>query len=161
MMRRLHMALAAASILVTATRAQASPDFPDVIASTLSAPVPACTVCHATLSGGAGTVTKAFGQYLQQRGLAAGDTDSLKKALSAMTGEKHDSDKDGVTDEAALKQGKDPNGALSSNVEPIAYGCGGGNRIAARSPASGDALAYLAASGLVLALVRTQRRRRP
>jgi len=161
MMRRLHMALAAAGILFAARAAKASPDFPDVIASQLSAPTPPCTVCHSTLSGGAGTVSKAWGQYLQQRGLAAGDTDSLKKALAAMTGEKHDTNKDGITDEDALKQGKDPNGVTTSNVEPIAYGCGGSNRVATRGPASHDAAAFFAGSALVLALVRSQRRRRP
>jgi MYXO-CTERM domain-containing protein len=149
-----------ASLLATSS-AIASPDFPDVIAQTLgTSNVPPCTICHANLSGGAGTVVKPFGQYMQQRGLAAGNTDALKKALQAMIGEKHDTDGDGTTDEDAIKAGKDPNGASSSSVEPIAYGCGG--RIAPTAPASGGTPTAFGAAALGLALVFARRvRRRP
>lgn len=159
MARRILSALVFAASVLAAGQAAASPEFPDIIAQTLgTSSTPPCTICHATLSGGAGTVVKPFGQYLQQRGVTAGNDDSLKKALQAMIGEKHDTDGDGTTDEDALKAGKDPNGAGSSNVEPIAYGCGG--RIAPRSASSADAWAALGSAALGLAALRMRRRSR-
>lgn len=159
MARRIFSALVFAASLFAAGQAAASPDFPDVIAQTLgTSNVPPCTICHATLSGGAGTVVKPFGQYMQQRGLTAANDDSLKKALQAMIGEKHDTDGDGTTDEDALKAGKDPNGAGSSSVEPIAYGCGG--RIAPRTTSPGDAWAAIGSAALGLAVLRMRRRAR-
>lgn len=127
-LRLLLLALAAAAPLT----ARATPDFPATIARDLqlSAP-PACTICHATNEGGAGTVVKPFGKYLVSRGLAPFDESSLAGALAAAEGEHHDTDGDGISDVDALKQGLDPNGSSSSapRVEDPSFGCsatGGG-----------------------------------
>jgi hypothetical protein len=161
MLRRilsLFASFAGASALVLSSGdALASPIFPDAIAETVGAGsnVPVCTICHASLSGGIGTVVKPFGQYMQSRGLTFGNTDSLKAALQAMIGEKHDTDGDGIPDVDELKAGTDPNGASNSDVEPIAYGCG---RVAPRPPL--DGAAFFAALVVMVALVRRPRGRR-
>lgn len=147
--------VAALCMLTFSKEAAASPQFPDTIAQTLSiaSGPPPCTICHNTLSGGLGTVTKPFGQYMQSRGLVAGNVDALQTALQAMIAERHDTDGDGVTDEDALKAGKDPNPASNSSVPDVGYGCG---RVASHAPATG---AVWVLAGAVALLAR--RRRRP
>ncbi len=127
-LHRLLIALAVAAPLA----ARATPNFPTAIARDLqlSAP-PACTICHATNEGGAGTVVKPFGKYLVSRGLVPFDESSLAGSLAAAQGERHDTDGDGLPDVEALKQGLDPNGSPSSapRVEDPSFGCsatGGG-----------------------------------
>jgi MYXO-CTERM domain-containing protein len=103
----------------------ASPTFPPAIAQQLGlATPPACTICHASNAGGAGTVTKRFGQYLQSRGLQAGDEDSLRNALLADQGEHHSSDGH-EADLDALLAGDDPNGTRPGL--DAAYGCSSGS----------------------------------
>jgi len=100
----------------------ATPDFPSVIQQQLALQQPPrCTVCHATDSGGTGTVVKPFGVYLQSRGLVGGDESSLRNALLADAGEHHSSDGGKTTDIDALRAGTDPNGT-SAGLVP-AYGC--------------------------------------
>jgi hypothetical protein len=129
-MRLQPLLLAAAFVVPLAARA--TPNFPAAIARDLqlSAP-PACTVCHATNAGGAGTVVKPFGKYLVSRGLAPFDENSLAGALAAAAGERHDTDGDGILDVDALKQGLDPNGSSphGPSIEDPTFGCtvtGGG-----------------------------------
>lgn len=123
----------------------ATPDFPATIQRQLSlAQPPRCTVCHATDSGGAGTVVKPFGTYLESRGLRPGDEDSLRNALLADVGEKHSSNGGLSTDVDALKAGLDPNG--TATLTPT-YGCS----------SSGSAVGSLAPF-LVLAWIRLRRR---
>ena len=115
-----------AAVFVVPLAARATPNFPAAIARDLqlSAP-PACTVCHATNAGGAGTVVKPFGKYLVSRGLAPFDENSLSGALAAAAGERHDTDGDGILDVDALKQGLDPNGTSSHGpaIEDPTFGC--------------------------------------
>lgn len=100
----------------------ATPNFPSVIQQRIGlAQPPPCTVCHATDAGGAGTVVKPFGIYLQSRGLVPFDEASLRNALMADIAEHHSSG-GGLTDIDALKAGLDPNGTGGSNLMP-AYGC--------------------------------------
>lgn len=107
--------------------AAASSAFPEVVRETLGAKSsPPCTVCHTTPSGGIGTANTNFGNYLRSRGLQAGDVASLRTALQAAEGEKHDSNGDGKTDTEALRAGEDPN-LTSTSEEPMearSYGCG-------------------------------------
>jgi hypothetical protein len=99
----------------------ATPDFPAAIQRQLAlAGPPRCTVCHATDSGGAGTVVHSFGTYLQSRGLQPGDEDSLRNALLADIAEHHSSNGGLSTDVDALHAGLDPNG--TATVVPT-YGC--------------------------------------
>jgi hypothetical protein len=102
----------------------ATPNFPAAMARDLELPAPPrCTICHATDSGGAGTVVRPFGIYLRSRGLQAFDEESLRNALLADAGERHSSNGGGITDIDALKAGQDPNGPAATEVAP-AYGCG-------------------------------------
>lgn len=158
MSRRSSLVLGAvAAALMCTSVAKASDEYPDVIAQTLQAKVtPSCTICHASTAGGSGTVVKPFGVYLQQRGLVSNDANSLKTALTAMTGERHDTDGDGITDGDELKNGTDPNPSATSNVAEAAYGCG---RIAPRADQSGLAgWAALAVGTTLMALGRRRRR---
>jgi len=115
-----------AAIFVVPLAARATPNFPAAIARDLqfSGP-PACTICHATNAGGAGTVVKPFGKYLVSRGLAPFDENSLSGALAAAAGERHDTDGDGILDVDALKQSLDPNGTSSHGpaLEDPTFGC--------------------------------------
>src|SRR5215813_9861690 len=128
---RLHSLLLALAV-ISPLAARATPNFPAAIARDLqlSAP-PACTICHASNAGGAGTVVKPFGKYLVSRGLTPFDENSLAGALGAAAGERHDTDGDGTLDVDALKQGLDPNGTSSHgpSIEDPTFGCsatGGG-----------------------------------
>ena len=113
-------------VFVVPLAARATPNFPAAIERDLQlASAPACTICHATNSGGAGTVVKPFGKYLVSRGLTPFDENSLAGALAAAAGERHDTDGDGILDVDALKQGLDPNGASSHGpaLEDPTFGC--------------------------------------
>lgn len=125
-MRRLPLApIALFAVFAIPTAADASPAFPGVIEEQLElAAAPACTLCHTSPSGGSGTANTAFASYLKSRGLRAGDEGSLRNALRALVGEKHDTDNDGVPDDAELKAGEDPNGDVDTSVPPVKYGCG-------------------------------------
>lgn len=106
--------------------ARATPNFPAAISQDLQLSVtPACTICHSSNEGGAGTVVKPFGKYLVSRGLAPFDESSLAGSLAAAQGEHHDTDGDGISDIDALKQGLDPNGSPSGapQIEDPSFGC--------------------------------------
>jgi len=152
-MRLQHLLLAA--VFVVPLAARATPNFPAAIARDLqlSAP-PACTVCHATNSGGTGTVVKPFGKYLVSRGLAPFDENSLSGALAAAAGERHDTDGDGILDVDALKQGLDPNGSPTSAkaLEDPTFGCA--------STRGGGETSVLLALVVVLRLASAQLSRR-
>ena len=121
---RMILPAGAVAALLVARSAQATPNFPAVVASVVGASVqPPCTICHNNPNGGLGTATTAFGTYMRSRGVVPYDENSLRNALAAAAAEKHDSNGDGVTDIDALKQGLDPNGA--SGVAPLEYGCVG------------------------------------
>ncbi len=112
--------------VISPLAARATPNFSAAIAGNLqlSAP-PACTICHATNAGGAGTVVKPFGKYLVSRGLAPFDEGSLAGSLAAAAGERHDTDGDGILDVDALKQGLDPNGSSTpaTGLADPTFGC--------------------------------------
>ena len=153
---RLHRLLVTAAVMAPLV-ARATPNFPGAIDRDLqlSAP-PACTICHATSEGGAGTVVKPFGKYLVSRGLAPFDENSLAGALAAAAGERHDSDGDGLDDIDALKQGLDPNGraAVATKLEDPSFGCS-----AAGDGGEGSTLLLALVIGLRLAAARMSRRR--
>lgn len=113
----MHAILIAAALLAT-------PNFPAAIERDLDlAAPPRCTICHATDSGGIGTVVRPFGVYLRSRGLQPFDEDSLRNALFAAAGEHHSSSADGLSDIDALKAGQDPNGTSGASDLTPAYGC--------------------------------------
>ena len=90
--------------------AAATPNFPGAIKSHLGLDSkPACTLCHTTLAGGDGTVSRAFGVAMRGDGLVPNDTSSLNDALDALEAAGTDSDADGVGDIDELKAGTNPN----------------------------------------------------
>ena len=133
----------------------ATPDFPGAIQQQLGlAAPPACTICHATDAGGAGTVVKPFGVYLRSRGLQPFDETSLHNALLADIAEKHSSNSSGVSDIDALRAGEDPNAPGGDTGPTPAYGCS--------SVGSANLLALLAIAAWVCSRAsRTQRERHP
>jgi hypothetical protein len=103
--------------------ARATSDFPNAIQSDLNATqAPQCLVCHVGQTG-MGTVQTPFGLAMRQRGLEAGDEESLRAALSKMEADKVDSDGDGVLDVDELRVGDNPNVAGGTSGEPPSYGC--------------------------------------
>lgn len=147
-MRLFPAITAAALLLLSATAAHATSNFPAAIRTHLSLTYdPACSLCHLNGATGRGTVTTPFGTALRTRGLVASDEASLNAALDKMAADKVDSDGNGETDIDALKAGHDPNGAA---VPQAGYGCN----------ASGSREGSLAAILVAGALLLSSRRRR-
>ena len=133
-----------AAAIATPLAARATPNFPAAIARDLGLPAPpACTICHATNDGGAGTAVKPFATYLVSRGLVPFSEGSLAGALAAAAGEHHDTDRDGVSDVDALAQGLDPNRnpSQAKTLEDPTFGC---------SSTGGDPAGTLLLAGVVL-----------
>jgi len=116
----------AALALLGPAAAFASANYPGAVRSELgSEAVPACTLCHVTLAGGAGTVNTKFGVSVREAGLTGGgNTAALATSLSALETSAKDSDVDGEPDIAELKAGTDPNvgGGEEPPLRPE-YGC--------------------------------------
>jgi hypothetical protein len=155
----------AAALVLYAQRALATPGFPGGIRTDLGLTYqPACSLCHADGITGRGTVTTPFGAAMRQRGLLAGDAQSLARALAAMDSDKVDSDGDGIPDIQALRAGLDPNipGGTADVGQPPAYGCGA--RVAAGRGSSAGPESRRSLIGAVVgvwAIVRGTRRRGP
>jgi hypothetical protein len=136
-----------------------TPGFPSAIKSHLGlAETPPCTLCHASLSGG-GSVVTPFGQALLERGLVAGNSGSLNKALDQLQADAVDSNGNGQTDIEDLKAGVEPSkqGDLALNQAPTEeYGCVG--QIAPGS-FSGSRVAVTGSAAILFALWRRRQRR--
>lgn len=145
--------------------AEASEEYPQVIADTLEMPcVPACTLCHTSLAGGLGTIRSdvngaSFGLRLIAAGVRGEAPNRVPDALAAIEADPSaDLDGDMVTDIAELRAGADPNEPGEGNVcgGGPTYGCGARIAPSTTLDVSGGA----AALGAVLALVFAARRRR-
>jgi len=136
--------------------AWASGSYPSEIESTLAMPCqPTCVLCHETLSGGAGTITRPVGQALKDRGLTGGsNVPALVDALARLEADGVDSDGDGVIDVDELVAGEDPNpdGVAFCDLLVPTYGCVGS--VVPRPASAGAALA----AGLLLAGLAARRR---
>lgn len=104
---------------------------------------------------GGGTATTAFATYLRSRGLQAGDAVSLRTALAAARGERHDSDGDGISDVEQLKAGRDPSAGAVDAAPPPEFGC---SARVARSLRSSQ-LAEIIFVGLTMSWAARRRRR--
>lgn len=174
---RSPLVLASISIaLLTPAVASATSSFPGAVEAHLSLTyTPPCTICHTTLSGGTGTVTKDFGKSMRQNGLVSGSTDSVNAGLDALDGANVDSDCDDVNDVQQLKEGREPNTGEfidgSGNAKPDnagcapgtggsvdpAYGCGAQ---LANGSVTGSPWGAVAALATILGLGASRRRRR-
>ncbi len=103
--------------------AHAEPTYPAEMQSHLGLSyTPPCTVCHATNSGGLGTISTPFGKALQAEGLSTNFA-TLDPALDALATNNNDSDGNGIPDIQQLKDGIDPNTGASLSIEPQQFGC--------------------------------------
>jgi hypothetical protein len=98
--------------LLVAAPARASSIYPSDVQSALDMDcAPTCMLCHATNSGGGGTVTQAFGQAAMDAGLTGGaNSELLAQVLTDLETSGSDVDGDGTTDIEALAAGLNPNG---------------------------------------------------
>lgn len=109
--------------------AAASPIYPDEIQNHLggSTPIPSCTICHESILGGSGTVTRPHGEAMIAAGLFADDVASLYHALDELDASGLDSDGGGVNDIDELRDGTDPNVPSDDGTGPhgpLRYGFG-------------------------------------
>ena len=144
--------------LFASRAASASPQYPSVVQQQWALPAtPACTLCHATDSGGTGTVVTYFGRQMQAFGLRAEDESSLIDALARDKSEQTDSDGDGVSDFDAMASAKSPNsgpGPKGGGPPAPEWGC------AMRGVPPHRGLAMTFVLGLALAVRRARRRNR-
>ncbi len=147
------------ALLTSVSIALASSPYPEALANDAGAPcTPQCTVCHASNSGGSGTVVQEFGKAMMDRGLTGGSNNALlASTLDLMLSEQVDSDGDGTSDFDELTAGTDPNpgGVDFCGVDTISpqYGCFASAQIA---PAAGR-WGWLAAVGMALVALRARR----
>jgi len=119
------------SLLLASSLAHASGNFPGELQTWAEVPcVPSCILCHATAVGSGGTATQPLALALQERGLSAGDSDALLRALDALEADGADSNGDGTSDTEQLRAGANPNtgevfcGATGEAVTELPrYGC--------------------------------------
>jgi hypothetical protein len=139
-MRRLVFTVSTVAALASISTASiASPGYPPFIATQPGATcAPECTVCHATDSGGAGTVVQPFGKALVMLGLVGENTSSLVAALGAAKAENLDVNCNGVPDVEELLACMNPNAA---SVGDDASACGGADATADPVPQYGCAVA--------------------
>jgi hypothetical protein len=100
----------ACAVLSVSGVAHASDNYPALVQSELAlSQRPECTLCHADLVGGTGTVVKPFGLTMQDFGARGKDPTSLQRALQSDRDNDVDSDGDEIADIAELSLGTDPN----------------------------------------------------
>jgi hypothetical protein len=154
------MAMTVAWLSFLERRAAASPAYPAVVEETWAlARAPECTICHATSSGGTGTVVTYFGRHLQELGVTAESPSTLAQALELDRAQGTDSDGSGTTDYEDLAAGRSPNagpGPVADGGLRPEHGCA----TTTDSPRSGDTLFVVALSSAAVGLRRRRGRAR-
>lgn len=158
MTKRSRYSIALFAALLWAPTAAASASYPGVIRDHLGLEdAPLCTLCHADLNGGKGTVVTLFGENLVAMGLEEEDEDALRRLLDELDSTQSDVDGDGTSDVDELLVCGDPNDAGGNNLcgvtEP-SFGCA-----VATSPMSGTS-SVATLIGAALAAAALMRRRR-
>ncbi len=162
MTKRSRYLLTLLGALLWAPSVVASSTYPDVIRDHLGLEdAPLCTLCHADLDGGEGTVVTPFGENLVAMGLEGEDKDGLRRLLDELDSTKSDVDGDGTGDVDELLVCGDPNDATGNDLcdvtEP-SFGCAVVTR-----PTSGTSSGTSSGAALVgaaLAAAAFMRRRR-
>jgi hypothetical protein len=124
-------AAALAALSFAPRAASASPGYPGLIDEDLKLTYDLgtthCTFCHATNSGGVGTVVQPFGVAMKAAGLTMENPPSLQNALTTMGDGGTDSDCDGTPDVQQIEEGRDPNTGVyvdgSGRTAPAVPGC--------------------------------------
>ncbi len=151
------------STLGVARVAAASPAYPAVVAREWGlVQAPDCTICHATDSGGTGTVVTYFGRQMQAFGLTANNEASLVEALALDKSQRTDSDRSGTSDYDDLVAGRSPNagpGPGDAAPERPLHGCA--SIAAPREAGRGGVVGLTGLTLLTLALRRIRRAARP
>lgn len=152
------MATAMAWLSVVAREASASPSYPAVVKETWAlAREPECTLCHATSSGGTGTVVTYFGRHMQALGVTAEKPSALAQALEFDRAQGTDSDGSGTSDYDDLAAGRSPNAGpgpvADAGLRPE-HGCA----IRRGSSPPGGALVLVVVASVAARLWRRRRR---
>jgi hypothetical protein len=151
-----------------ARTAQASSNYPPVLAAAIAQQfpnavkcVPLCTACHLTTAGGP-QMMNVFGSSLEAQGLFSGNPALIAPALMKLAAVMPpiDSDHDGISDINELIAGDSPSiagkngqGLFCPNIE---YGCGA--HVAAAPPPA-DRIGLFSAGLVVLGFAMSRRRR--
>lgn len=150
-MRLAPFAAASAFVLLSASSALATSNFPTALRTKLTLTYdPQCATCHTNGITGKGTVNTPFGTSMRARGLVASDEAKLATAVDQMVTDKVDSDLDGVTDVDELKAGTDPN-AKPGASSGVGYGC---------NASGADPSSLAVGIGVAAALLMSRGRRR-
>jgi hypothetical protein len=160
------LGLGIASLGVART-AQASSDYPPLLAAAIAKKyptavkcVPLCTACHLTTVGGPGMVNQ-FGLSLETYGLLRQSPATVEPAFDALAVADPDSDGDGTHDIEEIVAGNSPSIAYPAGegefCPDIKYGCGA--HIAAAPPPPVDRLGLFSTGLAVLGFVTVRRRR--
>ncbi len=165
--------------LLAPARAHATAEFPAKIVSDLSItcanPIwdgSGCMICHTSNSGGLGTATKPFGQYLKSNGLTAFNDTELQTLLNTLSAEnphttdtncdgKPDIDQLTTCDWASLATNACTGGDGGTGVPPaIVYGCSAAPAPSRDEPALPASIAIGVAGALALSIFRAKKRKR-
>jgi len=150
-----------------ARTAQASSDYPPVLAAVIAKKypnavkcVPLCTACHLTTAGGP-EMMNSFGMSMESNGLNPGSPDTIEPAFDSLAAADPDSDGDGTHDIEEIIAGNSPSVAFPAGqgefCPDIKYGCGA--HIAAAPPPPVDRVGLFSAGFVVLGFAVARRRR--
>jgi len=150
-----------------ARRAQASSDYPPLLAAAIAKKyptavkcVPLCTACHLTTAGGP-KMLNVFGTSMESYGLLPQSPSTVEPAFDSLAAADPDSDGDGTHDIEEIIAGNSPSVAFPAGqgefCPDIKYGCGA--HIAAAPPPPVDRVGLFSA-GLALLGFAVARHRR-
>ena len=150
-----------------ARKAQASSDYPPLLAAAIANEypnavkcVPLCTACHLTTAGGPEMLNK-FGTSLTSYGLLRGSPNTVEPAFDALAAADPDSDGDHINDIEEIVAGNSPSVAYPAGegefCPDIKYGCGA--HIAAAPLPPVDRVGLFSAALVVLGFAVARRRR--
>jgi MYXO-CTERM domain-containing protein len=127
--KRTWGALLGAIVLLGVTSASASPEFPAELKEAAGMDCkPACTICHTTNPGSAGTADQSFAIAMVDAGLLPGKPDTVAKAFDNLGDVDSDGDETSDVDELTAEGASDPSapGVGAPCAAEVRYGCAAG-----------------------------------